>query len=174
MGDIREILFDARAISDKVSELAACISRDYEGRELVLLCVLKGAVTFTADLMRKLTMPVFVDFIQTASYGASKASTQKVIIKKDAEIDIRGRDVLLLDTIIDTGNTLGCLIRKYEDKKPASIKAAVLLNKRLRRTTEVPIAYCGFEVPDMFVVGYGMDFAEKYRNLPYIASIRND
>ncbi|OGW55551.1 MAG: hypoxanthine phosphoribosyltransferase [Nitrospirae bacterium RBG_19FT_COMBO_55_12] len=172
MSEMQEILFDARTIENKVSELAATISRDYEGKDLVLVCILKGAVTFTADLMRRLTIPVEIDFVRAASYGASTVSARKITITKDIETDIRGKHVLLVDGIIDSGDTLACLFKRFAEKGPASVKAIVLLDKKSRRMVGVPLAYRGFEIPDTFVVGYGMDCAEKYRQLPYIAALK--
>jgi hypoxanthine phosphoribosyltransferase len=171
MKETEEILFDALTIENKVKELATQISRDYEGKNLVLVSILKGAITFTADLMRGLSIPVELDFVRAASYGASTVSSRKITVTKDIETDIRGRHVLLVDGIIDSGDTLDCLFKRYADHNPASIKAVVLLDKKSRRMVEVPLAYKGFEIPDTFVVGYGMDCAEKYRNLPYIAAL---
>ena len=172
MSEIQEILFDAQTIENKVRELARQISRDYEGRDLVLVSILKGAITFTADLMRCLSVPVEIDFVRAASYGASTVSSRTITITKDIETDIRGKHVLLVDGIIDSGDTLDCLLKRFADRNPASIKAVVLLDKKSRRMIEVPLAYRGFEIPDTFVVGYGMDCAEKFRNLPYIAALR--
>jgi hypoxanthine phosphoribosyltransferase len=172
MIEIQEILFDARAIDRKVNELAARISKDYEGKDVVLICVLKGAITFTADLMRRLTMPVELDFARAASYGSSTTALGDVSITKDIDADIKDRHVLLVDGIVDSGKTLDCLRRRYAARGPASLKAVVLLDKRSRRTVDVPIEYIGYEIPDRFVVGYGMDFSEKHRSLPYIAEIK--
>ncbi|HEX9022092.1 MAG TPA: hypoxanthine phosphoribosyltransferase [Nitrospirota bacterium] len=168
---MQEILFDERTIAEKVRELAGRITGDYAGNELVLVCILKGAAVFTADLLRRLSLPVTVDFIQAASYGASMTSSRDIIIRKDLETDIAGKNVLLVDAIIDTGWTLNHLFNKLSERNPASLKAAVLLDKRSRRTVEVPLAYRGFEIPDVFVAGYGMDCGEQYRNLPYIAML---
>ena len=173
MIEIQEILFDARAIDRKVNELAARISKDYEGKDVVLICVLKGAITFTADLMRRLTMPVELDFTRAASYGNSTTALGDVSITKDIDADIKDRHVLLVDGIVDCGKTLDCLRRRYTARGPASLKTVVLLDKRSRRTVDVPIEYIGYEIPDRFVVGYGMDFSEKHRNLPYIAEIKS-
>ncbi len=172
VNEIQKILFDAQTIESKVKELATQISRDYEGKSLVLVSILKGAITFTADLMRRLSIPVEIDFVRAASYGASTESAKTITITKDIETDIRGKHVLLVDGIIDSGNTLDCLFKRFAERNPAGIKAVVLLDKKSRRTVEVPLAYKGFEIPDTFVVGYGMDCAEKYRNLPYIATIK--
>jgi len=167
--DIQEILFDERRIEEKVRDLAGRISRDYAGKELVLICVLKGAAIFTADLMRRLTVPVTVEFVQAASYGASTTSSETITIKNDLDADIKGKHVLLVDTIIDTGETLNHLFTLFRERGPASIQAVALLDKKARRSIPVPIAYSGFEIPDAFVVGYGTDFGGKYRNLPYVA-----
>lgn len=172
MNEIREILFDTQTIENKVRELAAQISRDYEGKHLVLVSILKGAITFTADLMRRISLPVEIDFIRAASYGKATVSSRTITITKDIETDVRGKHVLLVDCIIDTGDTLEYLFRKFSEKNPAGIEAVVLLDKKSRRTREVPLAYRGFEIPDTFVVGYGMDCAEQYRNLPYIAALK--
>jgi hypoxanthine phosphoribosyltransferase len=171
MTEIGEIVFDEPAIAGKVRELAERISHDYAGKELVLIGILKGAVLFVADLMRCISLPVTVEFIQAASYGSGTISSRTVSVEKDLIPDLKGKHVLLVDTIVDTGETLGCLMKKFSEKGPASLKAVVLLDKKCRRTVEVPVAYRGFEVPDTFVVGYGMDLAEKYRNLPYIATV---
>ncbi len=169
MEEIKEILFDVDTITAKVMELASFISKDYTGKELVLICVLKAAAIFTADLMRYLTIPVILEFVQAESYGPSKTSSKNVRITKDLKTDIEGKHVLLVDTIIDTGETMHALLRLIADRNPASLNIAVLLNKTSRRSIEVPVAYSGFEVPNEFVVGYGMDKGELYRNLPYIA-----
>ena len=172
MAEIQEILFDEQIIAGKVRELAARISHDYAGKELVIIGILKGAVMFTADLMRCISLPATVEFIQATSYGSGTISSRAVAVKKDLNTDIKGKHVLLVDTIIDTGETMDCLMKKFSKKGPASLKAAALLDKRCRRIVEVPVAYRGFEIPDKFVVGYGMDLAEQYRNLPYIAAIK--
>lgn len=172
MNDVQEILFDEHAIAEKVREIAARISADYAGKELVLICILKGAAVFTADLMRHLTVPVTVEFVQAASYGASTTSSKKIIAGRPAEIDISGKHVLLVDTIVDTGNTMDCLFTLFRAQQPSTLKAVVLLDKRTRRTADITISYTGFEIPDKFVVGYGMDHAGKYRNLPYITALK--
>jgi hypoxanthine phosphoribosyltransferase len=164
-----DILFDKPAIANKIKELAQQISQDYREKDLVLVCILKGAYTFTADLMRELTIPAAIEFIQAASYGCSTAPAQNVVIKQDIAADIKDRHVLLVDTIIDTGRTLACLLSIFRARGPASLGVAVLLNKKSRRTVDVEVTYCGFEIPDRFVVGYGLDYDEHYRNLPYIA-----
>jgi len=172
--EIQEILFDERAIQTKVGELAARIASDYAGKDPVLICILKGGVVFMADLMRRIPFPVTIDFISASSYGMSTTAAREIRIKKDIELDVRGRHVLLVDTIIDTGETLACLFKRFAEKEPASLEAVVLLDKKPRRTAEVRLKYRGFEIPDRFVVGYGVDCAEQYRNLPYVAAVKTD
>ena len=172
MIEIQETLFDEQAIARKVKELADGISRDYAGKDLLLVSILKGAVVFTADLMRRLSMPVTVDFICASSYSMSTESSRKINIRKDLDTDINGKQVLLVETIIDTGATLDFLMKMLSERNPASLKAVTLIDKKSRRTVDVQIAYCGFEIPDKFVVGYGLDCAQQYRNLPYIAVVK--
>ena len=174
MIEIQEILFNERAVQTKVGELAAQIATDYAGKDLLLICILKGAVVFMADLMRLIPNPVTIDFICASSYGMSTTAAREIQIKKDIEIDVRGRHVLLVDTIIDTGETLACLFKRFAEKGSASLEAVVLLDKKPRRTAEVRLMYRGFEIPDRVVVGYGVDCAEQYRNLPYVAAIKTE
>ena len=170
--DDLEILFEEQAIEQTVLGLAAQISRDYAGKELLLVCVLKGAAIFFADLARRMTIPAMLEFAQVSSYGSGTASSRIVTVTKDIASDISGRHVLLVDGIIDTGTTMDFLLKRYRERGPASLRTAVLLDKRAHRTVDVPIDYRGFEIPDRFVVGYGMDSGEKYRNLPFIAAVR--
>jgi len=172
MVELQNILFDEQAIREKVQELSRRISLDYRGKELVAVCILKGATVFFADLVRCLTIPVTIDFIQAASYGNETASSGQVSITKDLDIDIRGKHVLLVDTIIDTGETLNHLFNILSERGPAGMNAVALLDKKCRRTKHVPMSYLGVEIPDLFVVGYGLDFAEEFRNLPYIAVVK--
>jgi len=171
MDDSLTILFDEQTIERKVAELASQISHDYAGKELVLVCILKGAALFAADLSRHLTIPVTLDFVHVSSYGSGTASSRTITMIKDVETDLRGRHVLLVDGIIDTGRTVEFLVNRFRERIPASLKVAVLLDKHSRRTVTVTLAYRGFETPDTFVVGYGMDRGEQYRNLPYIATL---
>lgn len=170
--EIQEILIDAASIEKRVAELAREISRDYAGKDPVLVGVLKGAVIFLADLMRRMTIPVSIDFVHASSYGDSTASSRQVTITKDLDVDVTGRHVLLVDTIIDTGLTLSRLFELLQTRGPASLNAVVLLDKKTCRIADVPLAYRGFEIPDVFVVGYGADCAQRYRNLPYVAAIK--
>ena len=174
MDENLEILIDEDAIGQKTAELAARISRDYAGKELVLICILKGAAIFASDLSRHLTIPVGLDFVHVSSYGSATVSSRTITVKKDIDVDISGKNVLLVDGIIDTGDTVAYLVERYKQRSPASIKVVTLLDKRSRRITDVHLDYCGFGIPDVFVVGYGMDYGEKYRNLPYIAVLKQE
>ena len=147
---------------------------DYEGRDLLLVGVLKGAIFFISDLMRELTVPCEIDFMAISSYGAGTDSSGVVRILKDLEINISGRDVLVVEDIIDSGLTLSYLRRTLGARKPASLEICALLTKPERREVEVPVRYVGFEIPNRFVIGYGLDFAERYRNLPYIGVLHPD
>jgi hypoxanthine phosphoribosyltransferase len=171
MIEIREILFDEPAIARKVGELAGAISRDYAGRDLLVVPVLNGACVFAADLMRLLTVPVSVDFVCVSSYGDSMESSRRVVVRKDLDTDIGGKHVLLVDTIVDNGVTISFLMKQLMERNPASLKVAALLDKKCRRTSDVRIDYRGFEIPDRFVVGYGLDYAQRFRNLPYLALV---
>jgi hypoxanthine phosphoribosyltransferase len=165
---IGEILIDEETLAARVAELGAEVSVDYEGRDLLLIGVLKGAVFFMADLMRHLTVACEVDFMAISSYGDATDSSGIVRILKDLDINIEGRDVLVVEDIIDSGLTLSYLMRNLESREPASLEVCALLTKPTRREIDVPVRYVGFEIPNKFVVGYGLDFAERYRNLPYV------
>jgi hypoxanthine phosphoribosyltransferase len=165
---IGEVLIDEETLAARVAELGAEVSADYEGRDLLLIGVLKGAVFFMADLMRHLTVTCEVDFMAISSYGAATDSSGIVRILKDLDISIDGRDVLVVEDIIDSGLTLSYLMRNLESREPASLEVCALLTKPTRREIDVPVRYVGFEIPNKFVVGYGLDFAERYRNLPYV------
>jgi hypoxanthine phosphoribosyltransferase len=171
---VGEVLLDAETVNARVAELGAEISVDYEGRDLLLIGVLKGAVFFMADLMRKLTIQCEVDFMAISSYGASTDSSGVVRILKDLDINIEGRDVLVVEDIIDSGLTLSYLMRNLESREPASLAICALLTKPARREIDVPVRYVGFEIPNRFVIGYGLDFGERYRNLPYVAVLSDD
>ena len=165
---VGEVLIDEEALMARVGELGAEISADYEGRDLLLIGVLKGAVFFMADLMRHLTVQCEVDFMAISSYGDATDSSGIVRILKDLDINIEGRHVLVVEDIIDSGLTLSYLIRNLESREPATLEVCALLTKPSRREIDVPVRYVGFEIPNKFVVGYGLDFAERYRNLPYV------
>jgi hypoxanthine phosphoribosyltransferase len=171
---VGEVLIDTDALSARIAELGTEISSDYEGRDLLLIGVLKGAVFFMADLMRKLTIPCEVDFMAISSYGASTDSSGVVRILKDLDINIEGRHVLVVEDIIDSGLTLSYLMRNLESREPETLEVCALLTKPDRREMEVPVRYVGFEIPNRFVIGYGLDFGERYRNLPYVAVLSDD
>jgi hypoxanthine phosphoribosyltransferase len=173
-GAVSEVLIDEVRLRARVAELGEEISADYAGRELLLIGVLKGAVFFMADLMRHLTVTCEVDFMAISSYGASTDSSGVVRILKDLDINIDGRDVLVVEDIIDSGLTLSYLIRNLEAREPASLAVCALLTKPDRREIDVPVRYVGFEIPNRFVIGYGLDFAERYRNLPYVGVLHPD
>jgi hypoxanthine phosphoribosyltransferase len=171
---VGEVLIDAQTLQSRIGDLGAEISMDYDGRDLLLVGVLKGAVFFMADLMRELTVPCEIDFMAISSYGAATDSSGVVRILKDLDINIAGRDVLVVEDIIDSGLTLSYLMRNLRARKPASLEICALLTKPERREIDVPVRYIGFEIPNRFVIGYGLDFAERYRNLPYVAVLHPD
>ena len=171
---VGEILIGEQELQARIAELGVEISRDYAGRDLLLVGVLKGAVFFMADLMRELTVPCEIDFMAISSYGAGTDSSGVVRILKDLDINISGRDVLVVEDIIDSGLTLSYLVRSLKARKPATVEICALLTKPERREVEVPVAYVGFEIPNRFVIGYGLDFDERYRNLPYVAVLHPD
>jgi hypoxanthine phosphoribosyltransferase len=171
---VGEVLIDEDALDARITELGAEISTDYQGRDLVLIGVLKGAVFFMADLMRRLTIPCEVDFMAISSYGASTDSSGVVRILKDLDINIEGRHVLVVEDIIDSGLTLSYLMRNLESREPATLEVCALLTKPGRREIDVPVRYVGFEIPNRFVIGYGLDFGERYRNLPFVAVLSDD
>jgi hypoxanthine phosphoribosyltransferase len=171
---VSKILIEEDAVAARVAELGVEISNDYADKDLLLVGVLKGAVFFMADLMRKLTIPCEVDFMAISSYGASTDSSGVVRILKDLDINIEGRDVLVVEDIIDSGLTLSYLMRNLESREPATLEVCALLTKPDRREMEVPVRYVGFEIPNRFVIGYGLDFGERYRNLPYVAVLSDD
>jgi hypoxanthine phosphoribosyltransferase len=168
-----ETLIPAEKIQNRIRELGAEIARDYSGRNPLLIGVLKGAFLFLSDLMRAADIPLNVEFIAISSYGAEMRSSGEVRILKDLDVAIEGRDILVVEDIVDTGLTLSYLLANLKSRGAASVKLAALLDKYERREKEVPIDYLGFKIPDKFVVGYGLDFAERYRNLPFIAVLKN-
>jgi len=165
---VTEVLIEPEALQHRVAELGEEISADYAGRDLLLVGVLKGAVFFMADLMRQLAIPCEIDFMAISSYGDSTDSSGVVRILKDLDINIEGRHVLVVEDIIDSGLTLSYLIRNLEAREPASLEICALLTKPERREIDVPVRYVGFEIPNRFVIGYGLDYSELYRNLPYV------
>jgi hypoxanthine phosphoribosyltransferase len=167
--EVGEVLVAADDLSRRVRELGEAISRDYAGRPLLLVGVLKGAVFFLSDLMRHIDIPVEVDFMAVASYGSATDSSGVVRILKDLDIAIEGRDVLIVEDIVDSGLTLQYLLRNLGSRNPASLEVCALLTKPDRRKVDLPTRYVGFEIPDRFVIGYGLDYAERHRNLPFVA-----
>jgi hypoxanthine phosphoribosyltransferase len=168
---IGEILVPAEDLRRRVRELAEQVSRDYEGKDLLLIGVLKGAVFFLSDLMRHMSIPVEVDFMAVASYGSATKSSGVVRILKDLDAAIEGRDVLIVEDIVDSGLTLQYLLRNLAGRNPASLEVCALLIKPERRKVELQTRYVGFEIPDRFAIGYGLDYGERYRNLPYVAAL---
>ena len=170
--DIERVLFSEEELNKRVSEIAAEINRDYAGKEPMLISVLRGSFVFMADLIRKIEVPCTIDFMSVSSYGKGTTSTGQVQITKDLSDDIEGKDIIVVEDILDSGNTLSYLLELLRARKPASMKLCTLLDKPDRRVKEVHVDYSGFTIPDEFVVGYGLDYAEKYRNLPYIGILK--
>jgi len=166
---IGETLVPADELQGRVQKLAAEISRDYDGRDLVMIGILKGAVLFLGDLMRSMTISCEIDFMAVSSYGSETDSSGVVRILKDLDASIEGRDVLIVEDIIDSGLTLQYLLRSLNARNPASLEVCALLTKPDRRRVDLPIRYVGFEIPNRFVIGYGLDYAQRYRNLDFVA-----
>ena len=166
--DVSEVLIDEEALQRRIAELGDEISADYAGRNLLLIGVLKGAVFFMADLMRRVTVPCEIDFMAISSYGGQTDTSGVVRILKDLDMNIKGRDVLVVEDIIDSGLTLSYLMRNLRSREPGSLEICALMTKPSRREIDVPVRYVGFEIPNRFVIGYGLDFGERYRNLPYV------
>ena len=170
--DIAEVLIDELAIAAKVRELGTAIADDYRGKDLVLVSILKGALPFLADLMRQMPIPLALDFLEVSSYGEATESSGNVRILKDLAKPIEGREVVVIEDILDTGHTLSYVIEHLRAKQPRSVRLCTLLDKPARRIVPIQIDYRGFEIPDKFVVGYGLDYAERYRNLPFIGVLK--
>ena len=170
--DVQEVLLTEDQIQARVSELGAQLNADYAGLDPVLISVLKGSIVFLADLVRGMELPLSIDIMEVSSYGAATETSGQVRILKDLSNPIEGRHVIVVEDIIDTGLTLNYLLRYLREKGPASLRICCLLDKPARRLTEIPIDYVGFTIPDRFVVGYGLDYGERYRNLPYVGVLR--
>jgi hypoxanthine phosphoribosyltransferase len=168
--DVREVLFTSSEIERRVNELGSAISSDYAGKEPLFVGVLKGVTCFMADLMRHTALPLSVDFMTISSYEDDRSGAVRII--QDLSENIAGRDVLVIEDIIDTGMTLNHLLKQLEAREPTSLRVCTLLDKRARRLVDLPLHYVGFEVPDEFVVGYGLDYRQRFRNLPFIATLR--
>lgn len=174
MEDLERVVFTPEELAEKTRALGARISEDYAGKELLVIGILKGASMFTMDLVRRITIPMALDFIAVSSYGSGSSSSGEVKILKDTTVDIRGRNVILCEDIIDSGITMAKLLPLLQKREPASLRLCALLSKPSRRAVPVEIDYCGWEVPDEFIVGYGLDYAEKYRNLPCIGVLKRE
>ena len=172
--DIKKILVDEEQITLKVKELGAKITDDYKGKDLLLICVLKGAAIFVSDLMRRIDLPLEIDFMAVSSYGSDTKSSGVVRILKDLNQGIERKHVLIVEDIIDSGLTLSYLRDNLKARGPASVEICTILDKPDRRKTHLDIKYTGFQVPDEFVVGYGLDYGEKYRNLPFVAVLKEE
>ena len=172
--DIERVLFDGPAIHKRLDEMAAQITADYVGHELTVIAILTGSLMLMSDLLRRIPLPLKLDCLSVVSYHGKTQPSGEVIFKQVALPDVRGRDVLILDDILDTGHTLAAVRKKLETAKPSSIRICVLLSKTKQRARHVDADYIGFEIDDEFVVGYGLDFMERYRNLPYIGVLRKE
>jgi len=171
--DVEEILITEEELQAKIAELGRAISADYQGKDLLMICILRGAVIFLSDLSRQITIPHEMDFMAVSSYGGTRTESSGVVrILMDLRTSIEGRNVLIVEDIVDTGLTLDYIIDNLKTRRPASLRICTLLNKQERRQVDVPLDYVGFDIPDKFVVGYGLDYDEKYRNLPFIGVLK--
>lgn len=171
---IKTILVSEEDINKKVKELGKILTEDYKGKELIVVGILKGAVVFMSDLCREIKLPILMDFMAVSSYGKSSVSTGEVRIVKDLDYSVENKDILIVEDIIDTGYTLSYLTDNLRKRGASSVKIITLLDKPDRRKADVHVDYLGFEIPDEFVVGYGLDYAEQYRNLPYVAALKEE
>lgn len=172
--DISAVLHDESTIQKRIQELGAIISRDYQDKVPIVISILKGGFVFLADLIRSITIPMEMDFMAISSYGSSHVSSGVVRIKKDIDIDIEGRDVIIVEDIVDTGLSMGYILDYMRKHNPASVRMCVLLDKPAAHKTDITINYTGFEIGNEFVVGYGLDYNERYRNLPYIGILKEE
>ncbi len=174
MSETIKVLLPEEELCDRIKELGAQISKDYQGESVLLVCVLKGAAFFACELAKRITVPVTIDFMATSSYGSGTVSSGSVKIKKDLDTDVAGQNVIIVEDIIDSGNTLHFLSQLFRDREAKSVRLCTMLDKPDRREVDVPVDYTGFTIPDQFVVGYGLDYDQKYRNLPYIGIVELD
>ena len=174
MAEHVKLLLSEKEVDDRIQAIGEQISRDYAGKQVHLICVLKGGSFFLCELAKRITVPVSLDFMSVSSYGSETKSSGVVKIIKDLDEPIKGKDVLVIEDIVDSGRTLSYLMEMLKDRGPASLKLCTLLDKPDRRVIDVPVDYTGFEIPDEFVVGYGLDYDQRYRNLPYIGVISFD
>jgi len=171
MSEKVNIMLSEEELTQRIAELGAQISEDYEGESIFLVCILKGAAFFACELAKRITVPVTIDFMATSSYGSGTVSSGEVQIKKDLDLGVEGRNVIIVEDIIDSGNTLNYLSNIFRDRRAKSVKMCAMLDKPERREVDVNVDYIGFTIPDAFVVGYGLDYDQKYRNLPYIGVV---
>lgn len=174
MAERVKVLLTEEEVDKRIRELGEQISKDYEGEEVHLVCVLRGSVFFTCELAKRITLPVSIDFMSASSYGSDTISSGKIKIVKDLEDSLMEKNVIVIEDIVDTGRTLSYLLKMLGERKPKSLRLCTLLDKPERRVTDVKVDYTGFQIPDEFVVGYGLDYAQKYRNLPYIGIVEFD
>ena len=172
--DVERVLLSEEQIKEKVKEIGAQITKDYQGKKLLIVTILKGSVIFAADLLREIKIPVEIDFMCLSSYGSDSKSSGVAKIVKDLNEPIEGKNVLIIEDILDSGNTLSHLVKLLATRNPKDIKIATLLDKPDRRVAEVEVAYKGFTIPDEFVIGYGLDYAEKYRNIPFVGILKRE
>ena len=168
------VMLPEEELTKRIEELGEQISKDYEGETVFIVCILKGAAFFACELAKRITVPVTIDFMATSSYGAGTTSSGEIILKKELDLPVEGENVIVVEDIIDSGNTLHFLSRYFKEKNAKSVRLCTLLDKPDRRETEVKVDYSGFTIPDEFVVGYGLDYNQKYRNLPYIGVVEFD
>ena len=174
MAEHVKVLLSEKEVDDRIQAIGEQISSDYAGKQVHLICVLKGGSFFLCELAKRITVPVSLDFMSVSSYGSETKSSGVVKIIKDLDEPIKGKDVLVIEDIVDSGRTLSYLMEMLKDRGPASLKLCTLLDKPDRRVIDVPVDYTGFEIPDEFVVGYGLDYDQRYRNLPYIGVVEFD
>ncbi len=171
MSETVRVMLSEEELEGRIAELGAQISADYEGESVFLVCILKGAAFFACELAKRITVPVTIDFMATSSYGSGTVSTGEIQIKKDLDLGVEGRNVIIVEDIIDSGNTLNYLSELFKGRRAKSVKLCAMLDKPDRREVDVDMDYIGFTIPDAFVVGYGLDYDQKYRNLPYIGIV---
>ncbi len=167
---VTEMISEEKLVA-RIAEMGAEISKEYEGESVFIVCILRGAAQFACELAKRITVPVTIDYMTTSSYGSGTVSSGNIQVKHDIELPVEGRNVLIVEDIIDSGHTLAFLLELFKNRGAKSVKLATLLDKPSRRETEVQVDYCGFQIPDEFVVGYGLDYDQKYRNLPYIGAV---
>ncbi len=174
MSEHIKVLLSESEVDSRISEIGRQVSADYAGRSVHLICVLKGGCFFLCELAKRITVPVSLDFMSVSSYGSNTESSGKITIKKDLDESIKGKDVLVVEDIVDSGRTLSSLLKMLQEREPASLRLCTLLDKPERRVCEINVDYTGFRIPDAFVVGYGLDYDQRYRNLPYIGVVEFD